>query len=93
MVPSFTLRFGRFFAIEADTAGLFFKAGPTETYARLAEPAGWWTLRDPGSWEASAGRFRLTVSWAVPQGERLGDALAREVAEARGGVAAVREAA
>lgn len=65
----FGLHLSRFFAIEADTAGLFLRAGRLETYLRTATVPDWWTLREPGSWEAAAGRVRLTVSWAVPQGD------------------------
>lgn len=84
MALHFAFRLSRFFNFEAATAGVFVQAGRFETYLRTADAPAWWTLREEGSWEAAAWRLRLTVSWGVPTGERLGDILAREVAPASG---------
>lgn len=49
-----------------DNAGTFLRVGSVETYARRnrVDLPSWAIIREPGSWDLEAGRFRLAVSWA-----------------------------
>jgi hypothetical protein len=49
--------------LEVDRLGLSLRLGRVQLYARSERASEWWTLREPGSVEWAAGRFRLTVSW------------------------------
>jgi hypothetical protein len=53
--------------LEIDRLGLSLRLGQVELYARTERASEWWTLREPGSWEVAAGRFRLTVSWTAKE--------------------------
>ena len=52
--------------IELHPTGLFLSLGRVEVWAGpdLLRKSAWFVLREPGSVEVAAGRFRLIVSWA-----------------------------
>lgn len=51
--------------LEIDHSGAFLRMGRIEAYLRRASSAKWTRERGPGWAEVSAGRLRLTVSWAI----------------------------
>ena len=44
---------------------LFLRLAGAEVYVCTAEVSDWWTLREEGSFEAAAGRLRLSASRAT----------------------------
>ena len=44
---------------------LFLRLVGTEVYVCAAEQSDWWTLREPGCFEAAAGRLRLSAARAT----------------------------
>jgi hypothetical protein len=48
---------------------LFLRFAGAEIYVCTAEVSDWWTLREPGCFEAAAGRVRLSASRATPAHE------------------------
>jgi hypothetical protein len=44
---------------------LFLRAAGVEIYVCTAEVSDWWTLREPGSFEAAAGRVRVSAAKAT----------------------------
>lgn len=48
---------------------LFVRLARMEIYVCTAEVSDWWTLREPGSFEAAAGKLRFSASRATPEQE------------------------
>ncbi len=46
-------------------ATLFLRLAGVEVYVCTAEVSDWWTLREPGCFEAAAGRVRLSAAKAT----------------------------
>ena len=62
--PRIALSFGgNVFEIRGLT--LFLRVAGAEIYVCTAELSDWWTLREPGSFEAAAGRLRFSASTAT----------------------------
>lgn len=61
--PCFALNFGDN-VLEMRGPTVFLRLAGVESYLCTAETADWWTLREPGCFEAAAGRLRLSVSRA-----------------------------
>ena len=61
--PRFAFTFGNN-VLEVRGPTVFLRLAGAETYVCTAETADWWTLREPGSFEAAAGRLRLSMSKA-----------------------------
>ena len=52
-------------ALELRGLTLFLRLAGAEIYVCTAELSDWWTLREPGSFEAAAGRLRLSAARAT----------------------------
>lgn len=61
--PRLALTFGDS-VLEIRGATVFLRVAGFEAYACTAEVADWWTFREPGSFEAAAGRLRFSGSKA-----------------------------
>ena len=62
--PRITLGFGGS-VFEWRGPSLFVRCAGVEIYVCAAEVSDWWTLREEGSFEAAAGRLRLSASRAT----------------------------
>jgi hypothetical protein len=61
--PRLALNFGDS-VVEIRGATVFLRIAGFEAYACTAEVSDWWTFREPGSFEAAAGRLRFSASKA-----------------------------
>lgn len=52
-------------ALEVRGMTLFLRLAGAEIYLCTAELSDWWTLREPGCFEAAAGRLRLSAARAT----------------------------
>jgi len=62
--PRFTLSLGGN-VLELRGPTLFLRFGGIEVYVHTAEVSDWWTLREPGCFEAAMGRLRISASKAT----------------------------
>jgi len=56
--------------LEVRGPSLFLRLAGVEVYVCTAEVSDWWTLREPGCFEAAAGRLRVSAAKATETVER-----------------------